>query len=97
MALIQYLKDTRGELNHVAWPTRVQTIIFTILVIAISLLTALYLGFFDYIFTTGLGKAVETMPSASTPTPTMELETEPIPTGTPDINSIVPTDSRENQ
>jgi len=47
----QYLKDTRSELKHVNWPTRKQAIIFTILVIVVSLLTALYLGFFDWLFT----------------------------------------------
>ena len=62
MAFLQYLRDTRGELRHVAWPTRVQTIIYTILVIALSILVSLYLGFFDFLFTTGLGKVVEMLP-----------------------------------
>jgi len=48
---IQYLKDTRGELKHVSWPTQRQTIIYTTLVIIISLLMAGYLGLFDYLFT----------------------------------------------
>ena len=63
--MLQYLKDTRGELRHVAWPTRVQTIIYTILVIAISILVSLYLGFFDYLFTHALGKIVELLPHAA--------------------------------
>jgi preprotein translocase subunit SecE len=58
MGLTQYLKDTRGELRHVAWPTRVQTIVFTTLVIVVSILVSLYLGFFDYLLTTGLGKVI---------------------------------------
>lgn len=65
MGFVQYLKDTRGELHHVAWPTRVQTVIFTILVIVVSILVSLYLGFFDFLFTTGLGKIVDTLPSAA--------------------------------
>jgi preprotein translocase subunit SecE len=58
----QYLKDTRGELRHVAWPTQKQTIIYTALVIAISLLIAAYLGVLDYALTQGLewGLDVET-------------------------------------
>lgn len=72
MSVIQYIKDTRGELHHVAWPTRVQTIVFTILVIVLSAFVAVYLGFFDYIFTTGLGKVVEVLPQASSAT-TQEL------------------------
>jgi preprotein translocase SecE subunit len=58
MALGQYLKDTRSELNHVAWPTRVQTIVFTVLVIITSVLVSLYLGFFDFLFTNALGKVI---------------------------------------
>ncbi|HJL55675.1 MAG TPA: preprotein translocase subunit SecE, partial [Candidatus Paceibacterota bacterium] len=42
---------TKGELKHVSWPTRRQAFIFTILVIAISLFTAAFLGLFDFIFT----------------------------------------------
>jgi preprotein translocase SecE subunit len=44
MALGQYLKDTRAELRHVAWPTRTQTIVFTILVALVSIFVAAYLG-----------------------------------------------------
>jgi preprotein translocase subunit SecE len=47
---IQYLKETRGELKHVSWPTRRQATVFTAVVIVLSLATAAYLGLFDYIF-----------------------------------------------
>lgn len=67
MGLGQYIKDTRSELNHVAWPTRVQTIIYTILVIVISLLVSLYLGFFDFLFTSSLGKVIGVMPQQEAP------------------------------
>lgn len=56
--LIQYIKDTRGELKHVSWPTQKQTLIFTVLVIILSLLIAGYLGVFDYIFTTALNSVI---------------------------------------
>lgn len=52
MKIIDYLKDTRGELKHVSWPTQRQAISLTILVILISLFVAFFLGFFDFIFTT---------------------------------------------
>ena len=64
MSLIQYIKDTQGELRHVAWPTRLQTIVYTILVALLSVLVALYLGLFDYIFTGGLARLIEVLPSA---------------------------------
>lgn len=50
--LIQYIKDTRSELHHVSWPSRHQATLFTGIVIGVSLLTAGYLGLFDWIFTT---------------------------------------------
>ena len=67
MSFLQYLKDTRGELRHVAWPTQTQTIVYTILVIALSILIALYLGLFDYVFTTGLSRGLEFLPQDTAP------------------------------
>lgn len=58
MSLGQYLKDTQAELRHVAWPTRTQTIVYTILVALISLGIALYLGLFDYLFTSTLTRLI---------------------------------------
>ncbi len=84
MSFIQYLKDTRGELRHVAWPTRLQTIIYTILVIALSLFISAYLGFFDFIFTTGLKQVLQFLPQKS-PTSIVEqfsTSTEDIIIGT---------------
>jgi len=49
--LVNYLKGTKAELNSVNWPTKKQTINFTLLVIGISLFVAALLGFFDKIFT----------------------------------------------
>ncbi|OGG79762.1 preprotein translocase subunit SecE [Candidatus Kaiserbacteria bacterium RIFCSPLOWO2_01_FULL_54_13] len=80
MSFLQYLKDTRGELRHVAWPTRLQTIVYTVIVIAISLFIAAYLGFFDYIFTTGLGRALQFLPQSA---PSEIIS--PISTSTSDI------------
>ncbi|MFZ2048855.1 MAG: preprotein translocase subunit SecE [Minisyncoccia bacterium] len=55
---INYLKDTRGELKHVSWPTRRQAIGFTVIVILVSIFTAFFLGFFDYIFSLIIQKFV---------------------------------------
>ncbi|HVV38742.1 MAG TPA: preprotein translocase subunit SecE [Candidatus Paceibacterota bacterium] len=46
----QYFKDVRSELKHVSWPSRSQAIAYTIVVIAASLGTAVYLGLLDYSF-----------------------------------------------
>lgn len=50
MRLINYIRDTKGEMKHVSWPTRKQAFIFTVVVIVISLIIAFYLGFLDFIF-----------------------------------------------
>ena len=56
MSFIDYIKETRNELRHVSWPTRRQAVVFTVIVILVSLATAFFLGFFDYIFSLILEK-----------------------------------------
>lgn len=50
MKIVEYIKETRGELKHVSWPTRRQAIAFTALVIVLSFAVAAFLGFFDFLF-----------------------------------------------
>jgi len=50
MGVINYIKDVKGEMKHVSWATRKQTVNFTALVIVISIFTAYFLGAFDFIF-----------------------------------------------
>lgn len=52
--LIQYLRDVRSELTHVSWPTTVQAVGYTALVIIIVILVAVILGAADALFTFGL-------------------------------------------
>jgi len=58
MKIVDYIKDTRSELKHVSWPTRKQAIVFTIIVILISVGVSLYLGVLDALFSLGLEKIV---------------------------------------
>ena len=51
---INYLKDTFAELKHVSWPTNKQSVVHTALVFGISIVIALFLGFFDFLFSRGL-------------------------------------------
>ncbi len=46
-----YFRDTAAEMKHVSWPTQTQAFVYTVLVIAVSGIVALFLGAFDYIFT----------------------------------------------
>lgn len=49
-----YIRDTAAEMKHVTWPTQMQTITYTGLVIGVSAIAALFLGAFDYIFSQAL-------------------------------------------
>jgi preprotein translocase subunit SecE len=50
MKITEYIKDTKAEMTHVNWPTRVETIRFTAMVIAVSLGVAILLGIADFVF-----------------------------------------------
>jgi preprotein translocase subunit SecE len=91
MSIGQYLKDTRGELRHVAWPTRMQTIVYTIFVALISVGVALYLGLFDFIFTSGLSRVVGGLPNASPIRVTQQVAT----TSVPSANFAIPTSTKQ--
>ena len=48
---VVFLREVKTELGKVIWPTREQTIKFTIIVIAISILLGLYIGGLDALLT----------------------------------------------
>ncbi len=50
MKINDYLKEVKAEMAHVSFPTRKQTMMFTGVVIVLSLAVAAYLGLVDYIF-----------------------------------------------
>ncbi|MCX6757348.1 MAG: preprotein translocase subunit SecE [Candidatus Nomurabacteria bacterium] len=54
----EYLKETKVELKHVNWPTRMQTIYYTVIVAVLSVGLAYFLGIFDSIFSKGLEKLI---------------------------------------
>jgi len=56
--LTSYFRESRDELRKVVWPSRKQTVNDTILVVAISLFVAMFLGFLDLLMNIGLEKLV---------------------------------------
>ena len=48
--LSEYLKDTKGEMKHVSWPSKRQAILFTVVIIVFSFVVAAFLGAFDLLF-----------------------------------------------
>lgn len=52
--ITNYIKEVIAEARHVTWPTRKQTIFFTVTVLAVSVIIAYYLGLLDFLFGQGL-------------------------------------------
>lgn len=51
--LSTYITESIAEMKKVTWPTKKETYNYTLLVIGISVGTALFLGALDFVFTTG--------------------------------------------
>ncbi len=45
-----YFRDVRAEMKHVSWPSRPLIVAYTLVVVGVSVVVALYLGLLDYIF-----------------------------------------------
>ena len=56
--IIVFLKEVYLELKKVNWPTRQETLKYTLIVIGISVVTAAFLGGLDVVFTTLLNKFI---------------------------------------
>ncbi len=50
-----YLAGTQQEFKLIKWPTWQETRNLTMVVVGMSILLAVFLGVFDYLFTAGLG------------------------------------------
>jgi preprotein translocase subunit SecE len=48
--ILQFFKEAKTELQKVNWPTKQQTINYTLIIIGISLAVAAFLGGLDYFF-----------------------------------------------
>jgi preprotein translocase subunit SecE len=58
-ALVRYLRETRGEIRKVTWPTRQESWRLTAIVIAVTILTAAFLWLFDTIFSGSIQFLIE--------------------------------------
>ncbi len=54
--LITFLKEVKMEVKKINWPTKDQAIRYTLIVIGISAVVAIFLGGLDFVFTTILNK-----------------------------------------
>jgi preprotein translocase subunit SecE len=88
MGFIDYLKETRTELNHVSWATRKQAVNLTLVVIGISVLVAILLGAFDAFFDFALRTFVLENAPAS--------QVENVATTTPNVATTTATSTNTN-
>ena len=58
-AIVKYIRETRGEIRKVTWPTRQESWRLTAIVIAVTILTAAFLWFFDTVFSGSLPFLIE--------------------------------------
>ncbi len=49
-----YFKEVKVEMNKVNWPTRTETINYTLVVVGVSIVISAYLGALDFLFTSVL-------------------------------------------
>jgi preprotein translocase subunit SecE len=57
--ITRYLRETRGELRKVTWPTREESWRLTAIVIAVSMAMAFFLWFWDLIFSQSIHWFIE--------------------------------------
>jgi len=57
--LVRYLRETRGELRKVTWPTREEAQRLTAIVLGVTVAMAVFLGLLDLIFSNAVQALVE--------------------------------------
>ena len=56
--IVTFLKEVRLETKKVNWPSRKETIKYTLIIVGVSLAVAAFLGGLDFIFTTIINKFI---------------------------------------
>lgn len=56
--IINFFIESKRELKKVKWPTKSEALQYTLIVIIISLIVAIYLGSLDFIFSNLLKKFI---------------------------------------
>ena len=49
-AIVGYIKETRAEIRKVSWPTREEATNLTLIVLAVTVVMAMFLGLIDFLF-----------------------------------------------
>jgi len=57
----RYIRETRGEIRKVTWPTRQESWRLTAIVLGVTVATAVFLWVFDTIFSTGIHFVIQSV------------------------------------
>ncbi len=94
-SLIEYVRSSRAELEKVTWPTRQETIRYSLLVVGVSLVTAAFFAALDFGLGQGVDLALKGRPTQTPPAiPDIEAEGGLTPTveGIDAEGNVVPLD-----
>ena len=58
-SIVTFFSEVKSELSKVTWPKRKEVVRLTSIVVVVSLIVGLYVGGFDYLFTTVLTKILK--------------------------------------
>ncbi len=58
MSIVSYIKEVIAETKKVKWPTKKQIINYTLIVIVLSIIMAIYVGALDALFAKLLSKII---------------------------------------
>lgn len=50
----KYIRETRGELRKVTWPTREESQRLTAIVLGVTIAMSIFLGLLDFVFSSGV-------------------------------------------
>ncbi|MBU1018798.1 MAG: preprotein translocase subunit SecE [Patescibacteria group bacterium] len=56
--LLQYIKDSFDDIKKVTWPTKNQAVILSLIVFAVCIVVAIFLGVLDYVFGLGIQELI---------------------------------------
>ncbi len=56
--IVRYVRETRGEIRKVTWPTRQESQRLTAIVLGVTALMALFLGVLDFMFSNTVQRLV---------------------------------------
>jgi len=60
--IITFLKEVKIEAKKVNWPTKQQTLRYTLLVVAFSIVAAIFLGGIDFLFNELIRRIISSRP-----------------------------------